>query len=163
VIGQSLDVAELGREFVEATGFQGVLKCDFKRGPDGDLSLLEINPRFTLWHHLAARAGLNIPALVYDDLVGLPRASVPDARPGTQWCYHLHDARAARAAGLGLTRWLAWVARCEAKSAVSWRDPLPFVRGVLWGGARRRLASLWPPARRRRAHPESFPPSGQDR
>ncbi len=131
VITRSAEVTDLGRRLVDQTGLRGVLKCDFKRGPKGDLSLLEINPRFTLWHHPGARAGVNIPALVYDDLVGLPRGHVVEARPGTRWCFHLHDARAAKEGQLGLARWLLWVARCDVKSTLSWRDPLPFVRGVV--------------------------------
>src|SRR5215470_19812901 len=38
----------------------GVAKPDFKRAPDGRLLLLEINPRFNLWHHLGAVAGVNL-------------------------------------------------------------------------------------------------------
>jgi predicted ATP-grasp superfamily ATP-dependent carboligase len=138
-ITENPEVTELGRRLVEALSFRGVLKCDFKRTPSGELALLEINPRYTLWHHLAAKAGLNVPAIVYDDLTGRPRGQISRARPGTQWCYHLHDARAARETGMGLAGWLRWVAGCEAKSAASLTDPLPFVRGVVWGALSRRI------------------------
>ena len=53
-------------------GLTGVAKLDFKRDRSGKLHLFEINPRFTLWHHAAAIAGVNIPALVYADLTGAP-------------------------------------------------------------------------------------------
>ena len=45
------DVAALGRESSTRLGLRGVVKLDFKRDPDGRLRLLEINPRFNLWHH----------------------------------------------------------------------------------------------------------------
>ena len=68
----ALDVLSLGRELVHRIGLRGVAKFDFKRAADGTLFLLEINPRFNLWHHLGALAGVNLPALVYNDLIGNP-------------------------------------------------------------------------------------------
>lgn len=129
VITRAADVAALGREVVDRLDLRGVAKLDFKRGPDGRLHLLEINPRFNLWHHLAARAGVNLPALVYEDLVGVPRRAVGPANPGVRWC-NLHDSRAARETGMPLHRWLQWAVTCEAKSGVSWDDPLPVIGGL---------------------------------
>lgn len=124
------DVAAAGREAVGRLGLTGVAKLDFKRAPDGRLALLEVNPRFTLWHHPAAVAGLNIPALVWADLHGEPRPPVRRARPGVRWCDPWQDAAAARESGeLGL-RWLHWAATCEAVSGFAWDDPAPFLRGV---------------------------------
>src|SRR3712207_372716 len=48
------DVASLGRELTRRLNLRGVAKFDFKRGPNGRLYLLEINPRFNLWHHAGA-------------------------------------------------------------------------------------------------------------
>ena len=133
------DVAALGREVLAAVGLRGVAKVDFKRAPDGRLHLLEVNPRFNLWHHPAALAGVNLPALVYDDLTGRPRRTTNSARAGVQWCYHLHDALAARENGVPLRRWLPWALRADAKSDLAWDDPLPFIRGVVWPQLRRRV------------------------
>ena len=136
VITEAPDVAELGRDILKRLDLRGVAKCDFKRDPDGALYLLEINPRFTLWHHPAARAGVNIPALVYGDLTGAARGPAPTARAGVRWCSP-SDARAAKAAGIPLLRWLAWALTCEAKWGVAWNDPEPLLRVVL-----RRLSRL---------------------
>jgi D-aspartate ligase len=125
------DVLELGRELAQRIGLRGVAKFDFKRDPDGRLHLLEVNPRFNLWHHPGARAGVNLPALVYRDLVGLPRPVPRAARPGVRWIYHAHDAPAARREGVALRRWIPWALSCEAKSVVALDDPLPTVMGVL--------------------------------
>ena len=57
-------------DVVARLGFRGVIKLDFKEDErDGCLYLLEANPRFNLWHHPGAIAGVNLPALVYSDLV----------------------------------------------------------------------------------------------
>ncbi|MGO4573225.1 carboxylate--amine ligase [Microvirga sp. 2TAF3] len=130
-ITDALDVRALGREIAQRLNLRGVAKLDFKRGPEGMLHLLEINPRFNLWHHLGAVAGVNLPALVYADLVGLPRSTNLVARAGTRWGKLLPDARAARASGVPITSWMSWALRCEAKSAMSWDDPMPFLREVM--------------------------------
>jgi D-aspartate ligase len=130
-ISDAGDVRAQGRAAVEKLKLTGVAKFDFKRGPDGRLHLLEVNPRFNLWHHLGAVAGLNIPALVYADLLGLRRPTVTAARVGARWCSPWKDLPAARDAGVPLWRWLAWMLRCEAKSAIAWDDPMPLLGGAL--------------------------------
>lgn len=139
VITKRPDVLETGREIVRRLGLTGVAKLDFKRGPEGELFLLEINARFNLWHHPGALAGVNLPALVYRDLVGLDRPPSAGWRAGVRWCSPFHDLQAARAEGIPALRWLAWTARCEAKSGFAWNDPLPLPRAAA-SRVRRRLA-----------------------
>ena len=134
VTTDAADVLALGHDIIARLGFRGVAKVDFKRAPtDGRLYLLEINPRFNLWHHLGARAGVNLPALVYADLVGEPRPrdAVGPARVGVRWCNPWHDILAARAAGIPLHKWIAWMLGCEAKRTVAWDDPFPLVRAFV--------------------------------
>ena len=126
------DVTALGRELVHRIGLRGVAKFDFKRAADGALFLLEVNPRFNLWHHLGAIAGVNLPALVYRDLTGETRRPIETARPSLNWCRMWQDAQAARAAQAPMAKWLSWAFRCEAKRLLSWNDPMPFVGAVLW-------------------------------
>jgi predicted ATP-grasp superfamily ATP-dependent carboligase len=122
------DVRALGREFTRRLGLRGVAKFDFKRGPDGRLHLLEVNPRFNLWHHPAALAGINLPALVYADLVGQPRLDVAPTQRRIRWCDLRLDVRAARASGIPLVAWLLWALSSEAKGGgIAWDDPLPAV------------------------------------
>lgn len=133
------DVRELGRECMRALGLRGVAKLDFKRAPSGELSLLEVNPRFNLWHLPGAVAGVNLPALVYADLTGAPRPPARLERPGVRWSLPWNDLRAAREQGVGLAAWLAWQARCETRHIVAVDDPMPFLRGFAWRRVRRRL------------------------
>jgi predicted ATP-grasp superfamily ATP-dependent carboligase len=141
------DVTELGREVLRRLGLRGVAKVDFKRAPDGRLHLLEVNPRFNLWHNVGALAGVNLPALVYADLVGLRRPPSGPVREGVRWCIGWTDRRAARDVGLPLRAWLRFAASAEATSVPNRTDPLPFLLGVLGPRVARRVrASL--PARR---------------
>lgn len=145
------DVVLLGRDVMRRLGLRGLAKADFKRDPSGALHLLEVNPRFTLWHHLGARAGVNLPALVYADLTGLPRPQAGRARPGVRWSLPWQDMAAAREAGVSRLAWLAWTRRCEVRSVMAWDDPMPFLRGQVWpklaarvGGRRRASTGAGP-------------------
>ena len=124
VITSAPEVEALGRDVLERLGVRGVSKVDFKRDDDGGLCLLEVNPRFTLWHHPAAVAGLNIPALVHADLSNAPRPAFGRARPGVTWCHARYDVRAARAAGVSPLRWLAFLRRCDARSPRTLSAPI---------------------------------------
>ncbi|HVE74150.1 MAG TPA: ATP-grasp domain-containing protein, partial [Mycobacteriales bacterium] len=124
-ISDAGDVAELGRHCVEQLRLTGIAKVDFKRDPEGRLHLLEVNPRFSLWHHLGAVAGANLPALVHADLTGQPRPAAV-ARTGTRWC-HLDDRWPAVEDGMSWAAWSAWAVGCEARSGADWNDPWPFV------------------------------------
>jgi predicted ATP-grasp superfamily ATP-dependent carboligase len=135
------DVAELGNDIVRRLRLRGVAKLDFKRGPDGTLHLLEINPRFTLWHHPGAHAGVNIPQLVFQDLTGRPRPDVQAAKAGVRWCKIWMDHAAARVNGLSWLQWMFWVAGCEAKSALAWDDPAPLIRAGIGRWLARRSAT----------------------
>ena len=133
----SPDLVALGRELVARMGLRGVAKLDFKRAPEGRVYLLEVNPRFNLWHHVGAKAGVNLPALVHADLAGLPRPVMGQPRPGVRWVDPELDVRAARAAGLPFVPWLRWFLRSEAKSGLAWDDPLPALSAA-WQRVRRR-------------------------
>jgi predicted ATP-grasp superfamily ATP-dependent carboligase len=133
------DVAELGRDVIGRLGLNGVAKADFKRDEQGRLHLLEINPRFTLWHHPAALAGVNVPALVHADLTGRPRPVVRRAARPITWCTPLSDLRVAVATGTSPMAWLRWARRGQAFSGLSRDDPMPFFRGALWQAAWRRV------------------------
>ena len=130
-------VISAGRAVVERLGFRGVAKLDFKRGPDSDLRLLEVNPRFTLWTHVGAVAGVNLPAIVHADLTGAPRPAAARARPGVRWIWPRADARAARASGVPLRSWLVWALRSETNSSFALSDPAPYVLGRLRSLVRR--------------------------
>ncbi|MGB8650856.1 MAG: ATP-grasp domain-containing protein [Mycobacteriales bacterium] len=133
------DVRDMGRDAVRALGLVGVAKLDFKRDPDGRLWLLEVNPRFNLWHRLGAAAGVNIPELVMADLLGRPRPSPPAVHPGVAWCHVPKDLLAARAVGIPVTRWVQWARTCDATGGLDLTDPFPFVLGKVAPRLRARL------------------------
>lgn len=142
VTTDAADVRSVGREVVAAVGLRGVAKLDFKRDREGRLWLLEINPRCSLWHHLGAAAGCNIPALVHADLTDQPRPPIGQAAAGVTWAWLPRDALVARAAGVGPVDYLRWLAACGAIGGVSPSDPWPFLRGRVWPQVRDRWSNL---------------------
>jgi predicted ATP-grasp superfamily ATP-dependent carboligase len=126
-ITDSAGVKEVGRQIIGRLNLRGVAKLDFKVDPVGRLWLLEVNPRYTLWFHPAALAGVNVPAMVWADLVGDIPPPAQTVRPGVNWCSPW-DLQAARLAGLSSFQWLRWARHCEARSMMDWRDPRPFLR-----------------------------------
>jgi len=139
-VGQRADVLEVGRRVVAAIELRsGAAKVDFKRGADGRLWLLEVNPRFNLWHNPGAAAGANIPAAYYAHLTG--RAQ-PRGRPfqvGTTWCDLRNDRRAAVNAGIARTVWLRFAIGSATRASGDWDDPMPLLRGIVAPALRRRL------------------------
>jgi D-aspartate ligase len=135
------DVAELGRDVVARLALKGVAKLDFKRDDAGRLHLLEINPRFNLWHYPGAIAGVNLPALAYADLTGRERPPVAAQPRRIAWVDPLQDMRAAHADGVSPLAWLRFLAGCRAICGLAWADPAPFLRGKLWGAIWRRAVS----------------------
>jgi D-aspartate ligase len=126
-ITDDADVTRLGREVCRALDLRGVAKIDFKYGPDGCLHLFEINARLTLWAHPGARAGVNLPAIMYADLVGRPRPDSTRTRSHVDWV-HPKDVLAARAHGMSTMQWLSWLWRTRPVTGVwKWDDPGPLL------------------------------------
>lgn len=120
------DVLNMGRKLVEQLDLRGIAKFDFKRSPDGELLLFEINARTSLWNHPGARAGVNIPAAVYADLTGRRRPALA-AHPRPITWVHPKDILAARASGESMRSWVWFAMRSKAKAFWNWRDPGPFL------------------------------------
>lgn len=67
------ETAEMGRRFFEGIGWRGIGNIEFKRDPrDGQLKVIEVNPRFTAAHRLIVAAGLPLDLMIYCHLTGQP-------------------------------------------------------------------------------------------
>jgi predicted ATP-grasp superfamily ATP-dependent carboligase len=139
--GLAAGVAGLAAEL----GWSGLLQAQFV----GD-HLIDVNPRMYGSLALAVAAGLNLPAIWADLLLG--RSPVVGAyRVGVRFRSEERDA-GALAAAVSAGRWRAALAglvphRRTAHAVFSWRDPLPILRsvrqlakgpGLVAGGHRRR-------------------------
>jgi len=144
-------LAAMGRDIVARVPLKGVFKIDFKKDAiNGRFYVLEINARYNLWHHVAARNGINLPQVAYDYLVDGTRPENTSYRTTFRWlCFRL-DFRAYRElsarAELSFIGWLlSLFASFKIYHLFSWTDPVPFLlamgdRANVW--LRRRLDHL---------------------
>jgi carbamoyl-phosphate synthase large subunit len=76
---------EVSRRFFAATRWRGPCEIELMRGKDGELQLLEVNPRFPAWCYLSAGAGQNLPRAVVDLADGRDVAPMTELRVGTMF------------------------------------------------------------------------------
>jgi len=73
---------------VEQSGLVGMADIEFKRdSADGQLKLLDVNPRPWLWIELATRCGVNLPHLLYEEAIASRDAATPvQTTDNITWC-----------------------------------------------------------------------------
>jgi D-aspartate ligase len=128
------ELEALGMDLVHRIPLKGPFKIDFKRDPaSGQLYVLEVNARYTLWHYLGAVNGVNLPGVAYDYMVRALRPP-PHARAEEKyrWVSMGLDYRAYREAArhgrLSLAGWIASLAQAPRVYQVfAWRDPAPLL------------------------------------
>lgn len=65
------ETAEMGRRFFDGQGWRGMGNVEFKRDPrDGQLKVIECNPRFTAAHPLVLASGVPMDEAVYRSITG---------------------------------------------------------------------------------------------
>ena len=93
------------------------------------LKLIECNARFTAANGLVARAGIDLGALVYNRLTGLPLPPLDDFRDGLTLWDPMRDFKAflelRRSGELTLLDWLRSVSRWHCFPGFDLMDPRP--------------------------------------
>jgi len=87
------EAREISERFLTAIGFHGIAASEFKRDPrDGQLKLMEINPRPSLWFGITSEAGKHLALAAYQEL-GAGSRTVPDGdqRTGVGWRFGIRD------------------------------------------------------------------------
>jgi predicted ATP-grasp superfamily ATP-dependent carboligase len=143
------EVIDAGRRILESIGHKGLVEIEFKRDPrDGKLRVLDVNPRPWSWFGLAAGAGLDLGAMLWEVANG--RKTTPiSARPKASWMYLVRDTvvagRLMSSGRLSLRDYLRSFARVRSWAAFSVRDPLPGLLDVpltAWRVLTRRIFGL---------------------
>ncbi len=123
-------LAEPSQRFLRDIGHYGLVELEYKRDPrDGVPKLLDVNPRTWGYHGLGQRAGVDFPAHVYADQLGLPAPDAGRATPGVRWVRLATDLPTALielAHGrLAARRYAGSLARADVGGVFSREDPLP--------------------------------------
>jgi D-aspartate ligase len=87
------NVVKTSVDMLKKLNFRGPIKIDYKLDEQtGKIYLLEINPRYNMWHYLGAKAGINLPAIAYDYHLGNKVTSFPMAyRTDIKWLSAFQD------------------------------------------------------------------------
>jgi predicted ATP-grasp superfamily ATP-dependent carboligase len=128
------DCARVGREIAARIPLRGVFKIDLKHdAASGAWTLLEVNARSNLWHHLGARNGISLPRVAYDYLLQGKRPGPLSYRTKYRWVAMRGDFRAFRElrkrGELSAAGWLRSLGEAPLVHDVfAWTDPAPFLR-----------------------------------
>ena len=125
-------VAELGLAFFRAIGIRGLAYVEFKRDSrDGQLKLIECNPRFSAATELLVLSGIDLPLFVYNRLTGGPLPPTEHYRKGVRLVRPLEDFAAFRQYNrrgeLSTANWLGSFLHPWHTAYFRWRDPWPSV------------------------------------
>ena len=127
------EVVRLSLEVLCKMNFVGAVKIDLKKDrTTGQLYMLEINPRYTLWNQLGAACGINLALVAYAEQTGQPIVPQTEYRTDVRWLSFGNDLRAFvrsyRPAGdLSFEQWVCSLASSKVYDVFAWDDPMPFL------------------------------------
>jgi D-aspartate ligase len=131
------EIIALGSKLLGAMNYYGISEIEFKKDPrDGIFKLIEMNARTWLWVSLAARAGVNFPYLLYNDMMGAGITSIKSFKEGIKWMHIYTDLGIMIKEILGgnimIKDYVTSLTSGKKEFAVfSISDPLPFVAETL--------------------------------
>jgi predicted ATP-grasp superfamily ATP-dependent carboligase len=138
------ELAELGLRFLQAIGYRGIGSIEFKRDArDGQLKLIELNPRLWQQNAQATVCGLNFPLLAYLDALGLEPPAMTAFATGIKWLDATADMQAFweyfRRGELSILDWLRSLRGAGAFATFAADDPGPFLQANDYGAKYLRL------------------------
>ncbi len=123
------DAVEQALALLDELGYRGIAQTEFRQDAhDGELRLMEVNPRLWQWHGLARACGVDLPRIAYEDTLGRPPAPVRSGREhdGRRWVAAVAHLRASHAEGGGVRAALApFTGGDVIEATFDLRDPLP--------------------------------------
>jgi predicted ATP-grasp superfamily ATP-dependent carboligase len=80
------ELVDLGLHFLKSIGYVGIGSIEFKKDErDGQLKLIELNPRLWKQNILATDSGMNFSLVAYQDLTGHTPPACTAFREGVRW------------------------------------------------------------------------------
>ncbi len=132
-----VDIPELraiSEKFLGLIDFYGIAEVEFMRDPrDHKYKLLEVNPRVWGWHTLAIAAGVDLPYLLYLDMIG-EDIEVPSSIKQMKWVRLITDVPTAFIeivrGNIRLRDYISSMKGKKEEAVFSLRDPLPFLAEI---------------------------------
>jgi predicted ATP-grasp superfamily ATP-dependent carboligase len=100
---------------------------------DGKYKLIEVNPRVWGWHTLAIAAGINLPYLLYQDMIG-EKIEVPTSCKQVKWVRLTTDIPTVFLeivkGKMKIRDYIASMRGKKTDAVLSLKDPLPFLAEI---------------------------------
>ncbi len=146
------ETAEMGKRFFKGIGFRGMGHIEFKRDlRDGQLKIIECNPRFSAAQAIVLKSGLDMAYIIYCHLTQRELPLDRSYKEGVRRWLVLHDIFAfMELRRLGEITFTDWIRSIKGPPLVfpyfSASDPMPFlmrIKNDLGEGISRRLQLPW--------------------
>jgi D-aspartate ligase len=129
------ELEEIARSILGLIGYYGLSEVEFMLDPrDGRYKLLEINARPWGWHTLAIASGVDLPYMLYQDMIG-ETAQVNGFRKGMKWIRLITDIPTATKeilkGNLKISDYVSSLRGRKQFAVLSAKDPLPFIVEML--------------------------------
>ena len=86
------ETSEVAERLLKKIGYQGIAAAEFKRHPvTGELKIIEINPRPSLWFSVTTAAGVPLIKTAIADATGTALPPLARQRDGVRWQYGIKD------------------------------------------------------------------------
>ncbi len=126
------EIAAAAADAARKLDMRGHVNIQFKRDRrNGNLKIMEMHTRNSLWAYLATGGGLNITAVAYYDMTGQPLPFEPKLRYGVKWIDINKDLKSLldyrKTGEWNVSRWLKSYRGKRVYHVHSLRDPKPFL------------------------------------
>ncbi|NMC78612.1 MAG: hypothetical protein GYA59_04545, partial [Chloroflexi bacterium] len=137
-------LAELGLNFFRGIDYRGIGSIEFKRDErDGQLTMIELNPRLWQQNIQATACGMNFPLIQYLDLTGNHPHAQTNFREGVRWLDAMADFQSFwdyhRQGKLSSWEWIRSWARARSFATFAPDDLGPFFKASRYGAKYLRL------------------------
>jgi D-aspartate ligase len=125
----------LTEKFLSLIGYYGLAEVEFMKDPrNGSFMLIEINPRLWGWHALAIYAGVDLPYMLYKDMLN-ETIDVPHAPRDVKWVRLITDIPTVALeiinGKMTIREYLKTMRGHTRDAVLSIKDPLPFIIELL--------------------------------
>lgn len=132
------DLMEAGRKLFHSIGYYGVGSAEFKLDKkDGQLKLIEINPRYWQQNYLPTACGMNFPLIDFQSMTGAIPLPTSTFKTGIKWVNRYLDFDSfIQYRKEGVLKYKAWRKTLKGKKVYSdftWSDPIPALYEIRFG------------------------------
>lgn len=129
------EILDLSKEIAAKLNLRGMINVQFKREAKTlEPKLIEIHPRTSIFDVVGIKSGINVPAMYYSDMTGIPIPENKEERYGVKYINVSRDLRFILKNRKSLTTLNLAKSYMGKKvfDGLSIKDPIPTIMGIWW-------------------------------